>query len=421
LTVVVVLFTLLSPTGAAAGAPRPAPGPVEISGDIDGAAFRIVVPAGWNGTLLVYAHGYRDAADHPGEPEDRSAQLALTPATTDALLRRGFALAGTAYRANGWAVEEALEDVRALASRFRDTVARPARTILWSNSMGTVVTLQTAERTNGLFDGYLVGCTVGAGASRGVADGTVALRVAYDVAFGMPAAWGTPSDVRDDLDYQSEVRPKLLAEASTPDGFARTEFIRLVVGIPGSGVQASTGFFPAELAGPFYYATEAAAELDRRAGGPPGQNLDHTYRLTSDESGYLRSLGLDPDPLLVAMNARRTVSAAPGPRSYVERFADYTGTVKAPVVALHTIVDPVTPVSHESAYQATVAAAGREALLVQAYTRGAGHCRLTPEQIQAGMNALDSWLGTGTRPPTSAFPESLGFQPDVVPPAWPQP
>jgi pimeloyl-ACP methyl ester carboxylesterase len=413
--------TLLVPAAAAAATPGTVPGPVDISGEIDGAPFRIVVPAGWNGTLLVYAHGYRDAADHRGELDDRSVQLALTPGSTDALLRQGFALAGTAYRKNGWAVGEALEDVRALASRFRDTVARPARTILWGNSMGTVVTLKTAERTNGLFDGYLVACAVGAGAPRGVADGTVALRLAYDVAFGMPATWGTPGDVRDDLDYDSEVRPKLLAEASAPGGFARTEFIRLVVGIPGSGVQAPPGFFPGELEWPFYYATEAAAELDRRAGGPPGQNRDHTYRLTDDEKSYLRSLGLEPDPLLAAMNARRTISAAPAPRNFVERFADYSGAVKGPVVALHTSVDPVTPVSHESAYRATVAAAGRDALLVQAYTRGAGHCRFTQEQIQVGITVLDDWLSTGVRPPASAFPESLAFQPGFVPPPWPQP
>ena len=119
LTVVVCVTTLLVPAAAAAATPGTVPGPVDISGEIDGAPFRIVVPGGWNGTLLVYAHGYRDAADHRGELDDRSVQLALTPGSTDALLRQGFALAGTAYRKNGWAVGEALEDVRALASRFR--------------------------------------------------------------------------------------------------------------------------------------------------------------------------------------------------------------------------------------------------------------------------------------------------------------
>ena len=42
-------------------------GPLDESGEINGAPYRIVVPTVWNGTLLVYAHGYRDKADHPGE------------------------------------------------------------------------------------------------------------------------------------------------------------------------------------------------------------------------------------------------------------------------------------------------------------------------------------------------------------------
>ena len=33
-------------------------GPVELEGILDGAAYVIRVPADWNGTLLVFAHGY---------------------------------------------------------------------------------------------------------------------------------------------------------------------------------------------------------------------------------------------------------------------------------------------------------------------------------------------------------------------------
>src|SRR6266567_2642213 len=46
------------------------PGPLDISGEINGAPFRIVVPASWNGTLLVFQRGYVDKHDHPWEPPD---------------------------------------------------------------------------------------------------------------------------------------------------------------------------------------------------------------------------------------------------------------------------------------------------------------------------------------------------------------
>ena len=54
-------------------------GPLDLSGEINGAPYRIIVPENWNGTLLVFARGYRDKADHPGEVNNRNVDLA--PAT----------------------------------------------------------------------------------------------------------------------------------------------------------------------------------------------------------------------------------------------------------------------------------------------------------------------------------------------------
>src|SRR5687768_4848703 len=51
-------------------------GPLDLSGELHGAPYRIRVPENWNGTLLVFAHGYRDKADHPGEIDNRTADIA---------------------------------------------------------------------------------------------------------------------------------------------------------------------------------------------------------------------------------------------------------------------------------------------------------------------------------------------------------
>ena len=51
-------------------------GPLDLSGSLNGAPYRIRVPANWNGTLLVFAHGYRDKADHPGEVDNHNADIA---------------------------------------------------------------------------------------------------------------------------------------------------------------------------------------------------------------------------------------------------------------------------------------------------------------------------------------------------------
>jgi hypothetical protein len=133
------------------------------------------------------------------------------------------------------------------------------------------------------------------------------------------------------------------------------------------------------------------------------------------------SLGLDAGPLLAAMNARRTISAPPSSRNYVEHYAEFNGRIKSPVLTLHTRIDGLVPVSHESAYAETVAEAGRSDLLAQAYTVGVGHCFLSPEQQVAAVTALDKWVETGVKPTAADFPASLGFDPGFVAPAWLQP
>jgi pimeloyl-ACP methyl ester carboxylesterase len=397
------------------------PGPLDFSGEINGAPFRIVVPASWNGTLLLFQRGYTDKADHPGEIDNQNPTIAPSAAIRDALLADGYALAGSARKDNGWSVEEGLDDVVALASYFRENVANPTITILWGVSLGSVITLETAERTGGLFDGYLALSSVGAGATRTV-DHFLVLRLAYDVTFGMPTSWGTPGDVRDLLDFETEVAPILSAQAGDPANFGRFEFIRLVAGIPGSGIAPPPGYFPGHLISfPFFFATEGEQELERRAGGPVAQNITHTYALTPDERVYLASLGVDAAPLLDAMNARRDIVAPPSSRNYVEHFADYSGLIKHPVLTLHTNVDEVIPVASESAYRNTIAAVDRDDLLVQVYTTGIGHGTFTAGQLLVAIQAIDGWARSGTPPASSAFPAEGGFIPGYVPPAWPQP
>jgi pimeloyl-ACP methyl ester carboxylesterase len=399
------------------------PGPLDLSGEINGAAFRIVVPADWNGTLVEFARGYRDKADHPGEIDSRIPTIAPSAGVRDAMLANGYALAGSARKDNGWSVEEGLDDVVALVSYFNENMANPTTTILWGESLGSLIALKTAERNGGAFDGYLATCSVGAGASR-TWDQMLVLRLAYDVTFGMPGSWGTPGDVRDDLDFETEVAPILSTQASDPANFGRFEFLRLVAGIPGSGIIPPPGFFPGRLINPvqvFFFATEAQAELERRAGGPIAQNTTHTYALTVAEKVYLAGLGVDADPLLEAMNARRDIAPSPEPRNYLEHFADYNGLIKRPVLTLHTFLDQLTPLAHESAYRNTIEGVGREQLLVQVYTAGIGHCSFTIDQSLRAVRAVDEWARSGVPPDQGTFPAELGFITGIVPPPWPQP
>lgn len=414
----IAVATVLACVPAALASPPP-PGPLDVSGTLNGAPYRIVVPPAWNGTLVVFAHGYRDKADHPGEVDDVSAPVAPSAALEPYLLGQGYALAGSAYKDNGWAVKEGIADTSALVSYFRDTIANPSRTLLWGFSMGSIVTFETAERTGGLFDGYLAGCAVGAGAPRAW-DGAAALALAYDTVFGFPAAWGTPGNVRDDLDFDTDVLPKLFGEVINPWNYGKFEFLRLVSGSGGSSPIPAANF-PGWIFTNLFFGTEARAELERRAGGPVVQNLTHTYSLSAGDTAYLAALGVSAAPYLAAMNAGSTISAPPSARNYLEHWADYSGKIKKPLLTLHTQTDALVPVSHESAYAATVAAAGRSGLLAQAYTSGNGHCAFSGPQLLTALGALNGWVATGTAPTAASFPAILGFLPGFVPPAWPQP
>jgi pimeloyl-ACP methyl ester carboxylesterase len=157
-----VIRKLLIAVVAALGLAVPAAtaAPTTLTGELNGAPYTIVVPDNWNGALVVHAHGYRDLADHPGEVDDRSAPATPSPALEPVLLAQGYALAGSAYKTNGWAVQDGIADTRALVSHFRGAVGTPSRTLLWGFSMGSLVTLALAEQTAGHFDGYLAACAV---------------------------------------------------------------------------------------------------------------------------------------------------------------------------------------------------------------------------------------------------------------------
>ena len=71
--------------------------PVELEGTLNRADYKIRVPINWNGTLLVYAHGY--TGELPAEP-DAAPGGAMGEET---LLSRGYALAGSSFRGTGWA------------------------------------------------------------------------------------------------------------------------------------------------------------------------------------------------------------------------------------------------------------------------------------------------------------------------------
>lgn len=399
--------------------------PFDVTGEIDGAPFRIVIPPNWNGTLLVYGHGYRDKVDHPGEVDNRNPDIAPNPALAIALLAQGYGLSGSAYKDNGWAVEEGVQDLKNVVTYFKDNYGKPERTIIWAFSMGTVIGFKSMEQFGGIYDGALCGCAVGAGATQSW-DSAGDLALGYDVVFGMPSSWGSFGDVRDDIDFETEVFPKLFGEVTNPSNFPSFEFLRLVTGTPGRGITppAPPAFYPGWVFTDMFFSTEARSELERRARGPVVQNRDRDYSLSMGERIYLNAFGLPfsvIDGWLMEMNGQTYAEAPKYARNYLRRNSNYSGRIQNPVLTMHTIIDPLVTVSQEFEYAETVENAKRGDSLFQTYTTGNGHCNFTGPQLITAVNAIDAWVRDGVKPTAATFPAVLGFAPDFIPPPMNQP
>jgi pimeloyl-ACP methyl ester carboxylesterase len=148
-----VLVSLALVLSGASAQAAPAP-PTRYSGTLpDGATWIADVPPAWNGTLLLYSHGYNPgpanpATDAPGQP------------TADALLARGYALAGSSYSRAGWALATAPQDQLATLAQVQHRTGRAKRVIAVGTSMGGLVTGRLAQTAGIRINGALSTCGI---------------------------------------------------------------------------------------------------------------------------------------------------------------------------------------------------------------------------------------------------------------------
>src|SRR6266851_5456260 len=128
-------------------------------GTLGGANYTIAVPSNWNGTLVLYSHGYVFA----NKPLLNPAPDAGDALTGAALLQQGYALAGSSYSQNGWALQQAFQDQIALLDYFTATCGHPIRTIAWGHSLGGIITAGLVQLYPDRFAGALPMCGVLAG------------------------------------------------------------------------------------------------------------------------------------------------------------------------------------------------------------------------------------------------------------------
>ncbi len=337
-----------------------------------GATYALNVPTGWNGHLVLYAHGYTPP----------SAPLALpAPRELEPILRMGYAVAYSSYSETGYAVKDGAERTHELRGIFARRVGRPRRTYLIGHSLGGIIALKLAEEHPDLYSGALL--------VSGVLGGTTAelaylsnVRVMFDCCFPNVLP-GTLLVLPDSLDFQGRVRPALvaavLADTSSLVALAQVEQSPLPY--------ADSGELIKSVLRALGFQFTALHDL-----------LKRTHGESFFDNSATRYSGSLPAERLARLNAcAARYRTGPGAAEFLSCCYEPTGRLRVPLLTLHRPRDPEVPLFHEALYRARVDRRGR-VLLVQRTIAGYGHDDFAAEELARAFADLAAWVEGGAKP-----------------------
>jgi pimeloyl-ACP methyl ester carboxylesterase len=387
-------------------------------------AYKIEVPSPWNGTLVLYSHGYSfgpSAATDVGDP--------ITGAW---LLSNGYALAGSSYSTTGWALQQAFADQTKVLDLFDSKVGHPQRTIAWGHSLGGMITAGLIQLYPGRFTAALPMCGVVAGGpgvwNQGL-DSEFALATLLQAPFKM-VNFTSAADVAANFQTASGT---LFAAQQTPKGRARIALSAALADVPGwfdpaSPEPAASDYAAQELNQfqwdnnpDFLFGFFGRAELEARAGGNYSWNTGVDYHVQLSNSvdraeveALYTAAGLDLNQELDTLNAAPRISVTnPDALAYITKYITYNGKLHMPVLTMHTTGDGLVEVTDENAYASVVGSRGDSGSLRQVFVHRAGHCSFSPAETITAFKTLVHRLDTGSwedsTDPVSMNSQATGF------------
>ena len=373
----------------------------EFSGQLaNGTEWIAAVPEDWNGTLLLYSHGYVPSFLPFPNP---TPAINTTPAAPE-LLDLGYAVVASSYANKGWAVTTAPDDqVNSLQAAIDAIGIEPDTVLAYGSSMGGLVTALLAESAGDVIDGALPTCGIVAGGAdlnnyqldgahainELLADGNIQIAgyATQDAAFAATGALTAAVD----------------AGQSTPEGRARIALAAALYQVPGSQLGEVLGFV-----------TPARYDLITAAGGDSGWNEGVDYRRLLSKSPYrrlvaaqYREAGLSLRADLDLLTETADVSFNDAAVSSMLSHSQPDGDLQMPVFSIHTNYDPLVPAELEEEYADDVVAEGNRPLFRQAFVDRDGHCSFTSAELVAGLKVLEERVDTGRWPAASVNPDQL--------------
>jgi alpha-beta hydrolase superfamily lysophospholipase len=424
----------------------------QCEGEIDGAKYRILLPDEWNGTLLLYSHGYRNPVPVPPDYESPTTRAEPSPGYNDggvplarALLAKGYALAGSGWASNGWAVEDGVRANGDLYEFFRDTVGEPERVYAWGDSLGGLVTMETTEAHPEWVDGAAPLC--------GVVGGLVPnMDLALDVQYGIRELidpdfqlTGYQSATQAGSQFISTAR-KVLDEAASAEDRVNVLAVALIADAAlqtktqdGSTVDSKVQAAAEAGLIALRFGTVARWDVEQRFGGNISDNTgtDYAARLSKQDRALLDEVGGPGSAARIIRTLEQGTRVAADPKAVKAARAEGgepSGTIEVPTITLHTAADPLVVVQNETLLRE---ASGPTDELVQLFTvapqsypastgapYGAGHCDFTPDSRVGMIDLLDAWVRGGQAPTPASIEQYLGpdsgYDPSFQPGPWPQ-
>ncbi len=368
-------------------------------------------PEHWNGTLVLYSHGYYPPGFQvPGIP------VTNRPETAAWLLEHGYALAASEFTGRtGYLVEQGLHDQIALLDWFAEHVGQPQRTVALGQSQGGAIAHLLAERNPGRFAGVATVCAA--------PDPGGTWNAILDINFAVKTLLAPGQDI--DLVHPRDPAGSTLALAqavqravTTPQGRARLALTAAFNNVQGwySALQPRPVDLTEQIrqqaawiqnAYIFGLGPVARADLESKAGGNPSFNVGIDYRRQLARSSHqhkqlvhqaYRAAGLDLGADLDQLAAAPRISADPAAVAYLRRFGIPRGTTPVPVITLHSTGDGGAVTDQERWFAQQVRRHGDPSRLRQLFVERGQHCSTSAAEEILSLQALVHRIDTGRWP-----------------------
>lgn len=379
---IAVAFVLAALNGSMMAQPR-VKGPLNEFGVLNGAEFRITIPANWNGGLVMYARGYvpPEIEFHVPRDEGTNAPNASMSYMIPAVGKLGYATAQSAYSKRGWAVEEGALETEALRKYFVGKYGRTYPTIISGLHMGGIIVYDMIERFGDSYDGALPMTGVGASSLEFLKEAMFDLRVVFDYYYpGLP---GGPVSYPEGTNWSA----------------MRAAIAKLVQANPARSAPLLRMFQIRdndELVRRLNLYVSILKDLYvNRARGNAFDNTNTVYVGSDDDAKLNREIArYKSDPQAVV---------------YVRQWSTISGRIRKPVLAVNSLHDAVVPVTWNRMFAEACARAGTQDLFVQMWMDQLAP-NPDPQMLAFAFSALTDWIRNGRRPQPGPATDAIRAQ-----------